>query len=180
MTGVDTLKQREHTYTEQGQDSKLYGRFDRSSVRRVCLALFIVYIIFMVYFLVFSDLFGRGMYEERHYNLQPFQEIGRFLRYGSQMSEGSAFLNLYGNIIAFVPFGMLLRWARNKNTTFVQAFAYSLGFTLTIETAQYITKLGVFDVDDIILNTAGGMVGYCIYYVTAKLLRRNHAKKQGI
>lgn len=89
----------------------------------------------------------------------------------------SVFLNLYGNIIAFIPFGMLLRWARNKNTTLLQAFLYSLVFTFTIETAQYITKLGVFDVDDIIMNTLGGVIGYGIYYVTAKLIRRYHANK---
>ena len=93
------------------------------------------------------------------------------------MSPMSVFLNLYGNIIAFIPFGMLLRWARNKNTTFVQALLYSLGFTLAIETVQYITTLGVFDIDDIIMNTLGGVIGYCIYYVTAKLIRRYHAKK---
>ena len=72
---------------------------------------------------------------------------------------------------------MLLRWVRNKNTTFWQALLYSAGFTLTIEVIQYITKLGVFDVDDIIMNTLGGIIGYCIYYVAAKLLRRYHAKK---
>ena len=87
------------------------------------------------------------------------------------------FLNLYGNIIAFVPFGVLLRWARNKKTTFWQAVLYSFLFTLAIEVSQYITKLGVFDIDDIIMNTLGGIMGYCIYYVTAKLVRRYHAKK---
>lgn len=143
--------------------------------------MFIVYIVCIVYFLIFSDMFGRGSgYEERRYNLIPFEEITRFIKYGNQMSAGSVFLNLYGNIIAFIPFGMLLKWARNKNTTFLQAFAYSLGFTLIIEVAQYITKLGVFDIDDILLNTLGGIIGYLIYYVTAKLLRRYHAKKQGI
>ena len=131
----------------------------------------------IVYFLIFSDMFGRGGYDERRYNLHPLQEIQRFITYGDQMSPMSVFLNLYGNIIAFIPFGMLLRWARNKNTTFVQALLYSLGFTLVIETVQYITKLGVFDIDDIIMNTLGGVIGYCIYYVTAKLIRRYHAKK---
>lgn len=164
----------------EGHDAKLYGRFDRRRVRFVCLVIFVIYIVCIVYFLIFSDMFGRGGYEEHRYNLHPFQEITRFIQYGSQMSGLSVFLNLYGNIIAFVPFGMLLRWARNKNTTFMQAFAYSFGFTLTIEVAQYITKLGVFDVDDIILNTLGGIIGYGIYYITAKCLRRYHAKKQGI
>lgn len=122
-------------------------------------------------------MFGRSGYDERRYNLHPFQEIERFIIYRDQISGWSVFLNLYGNIIAFVPFGMLLRWARNKNTTFWQALLYSLMFTLAIEISQYITKLGVFDIDDIIMNTLGGIIGYCIYYVTAKLLRRYHAKK---
>lgn len=152
-------------------------QIDRKKLRAVCSVLFVLYIICIVYFLFFSDMFGRGGYDERRYNLHPLQEIQRFITYGDQMSPMSVFLNLYGNIIAFIPFGMLLRWARNKNTTFVQALLYSLGFTLVIETVQYITKLGVFDIDDIIMNTLGGVIGYCIYYVTAKLIRRYHAKK---
>lgn len=152
-------------------------QIDRKKLRAVCSALFVLYIICIVYFLIFSDMFGRGEYTERRYNLHPLQEIQRFITYGDQMSHMSVFLNLYGNIIAFIPFGMLLRWARNKNTTLLQAFLYSLVFTFTIETAQYITKLGVFDVDDIIMNTLGGVIGYGIYYVTAKLIRRYHAKK---
>lgn len=156
-------------------------QIDRKKVRAVCSVLFVLYIICIVYFLIFSDMFGRGGgYDTRRYNLHPLQEIERFIVYRDQMSGYSVFLNLYGNIIAFVPFGMLLRWVRNKNTTFWNALAYSLGFTLLIETAQYITKLGVFDIDDIILNTLGGIIGYCIYYITAKILRRYHAKKQGI
>ena len=141
-------------------------QIDRKKLRAVCSVLFVLYIICIVYFLIFSDMFGRGGYDERRYNLHPLQEIQRFITYGDQMSPMSVFLNLYGNIIAFIPFGMLLRWARNKNTTFVQALLYSLGFTL-----------GVFDIDDIIMNTLGGVIGYCIYYVTAKLIRRYHAKK---
>lgn len=156
------------------------NQIDRNKIRTFCLVLFVIYIIVIVYFLIFSDMFGRGGYDERRYNLHPFQEIERFLIYKNQLPENSVFLNVYGNIIAFIPFGMLLRWARNKNTTLLQAFLYSLGFTLIIEASQYVTKLGVFDVDDIILNTIGGVTGYCIYYVTAKLLRRYHAKKQGI
>lgn len=57
-------------------------------------------------------------------------------------------------------------------------FAVFGRFTLTIEVIQYITKLGVFDVDDIIMNTLGGIIGYCIYYVAAKLLRRYHARSK--
>ena len=152
-------------------------QIDRKKFRTICSVLFVLYIVCIVYFLILSDMFGGSGYEERRYNLQPLQEIERFIIYRDQMSGWSVFLNLYGNIIAFVPFGMLLRWARNKKTTFWQAVLFSFLFTLAIEVSQYITKLGVFDIDDIIMNTLGGIIGYCIYYVTAKLVRRYHAKK---
>lgn len=151
---------------------------DKKKLRIICFALFIVYIILIVYFLIFSDMFGRGSgYNERRYNLRPFQEILRFIKYGDQLDGQSVFLNIYGNIIAFVPFGMLIRWARNKRTTLLQATIYSFVFTLAIEIVQYITKLGVFDVDDIILNTFGGVTGYLIYYIMLVLYRRYHAEK---
>jgi glycopeptide antibiotics resistance protein len=126
-------------------------------------------------------MFGRGSgYEEHRCNLQPFREIERFIVYRDQMTRTSVMLNLFGNVLAFIPFGMLLRWARNKNTTLLHAFVYSLLFTVVIEICQYITKLGVLDVDDIILNTLGGVIGYAIYYISARASRRYYAKKQRI
>ncbi len=56
------------------------------------------------------------------------------------------------------------------------AFLYILsGFSisLTIEVIQLITKVGCFDVDDMILNTLGAALGYGIYAVCDKI-RRKH------
>lgn len=151
---------------------------NKERLRTICFLLFIIYIIAIVYFLIFSDMFGRAHYDVRRYNLVPFAEIKRFITYrGGAIENVSFMLNIVGNVVAFIPFGMLIRWARNKKTRALVALLYSLSFTLLIEIVQYITKLGVFDVDDIIMNTLGGMIGYLLYYITARIYRRKHAKE---
>jgi glycopeptide antibiotics resistance protein len=137
----------------------------------------------MIYFLIISDNFGRGHgYDVRRYNLNPFSEIIRFVKYRNYMSTTSVMLNLIGNVVAFMPFGMLIRWARNKKTGVLAALIYSMMFSSLIEVAQFITKLGVFDVDDIIMNTVGGMLGYLVYVLLAAhdKRRRKHNEKQRI
>ncbi|MBP3325970.1 MAG: VanZ family protein [Coprococcus sp.] len=150
----------------------------KEKFRTVCFVLFIIYIVTIVYFLIFSDMFGRTPNYERNVNLIPFTEIRRFITYrGAAISNISFMFNIVGNVVAFMPFGMLIRWARNKRTNAWIALLYSFSFTLLIETIQYISMLGVFDVDDIIMNTVGGMLGYLIYYITARIYRRYYAKK---
>ena len=152
-------------------------QIDRKKVRAVCSVLFVLYIICIVYFLIFSDMFGRGHgYDEMRYNLTPFLEIKRFIKYRSYMTTTSVMLNLVGNVLAFVPFGMLIRWVRGKKTGFFTATLAAFTFSLCIELIQLITKLGVFDVDDIIMNTFGGMLGYIIYYILARFDRKRRKK----
>ncbi len=150
---------------------------NKKKLRVLCLVLFILYSISIVYFLIFSDMFGRGHgYEEMRYNLTPFLEIKRFVKYRSYMTTTSVMLNLVGNVLAFVPFGMLIRWVRGKKTGFFTATLAAFAFSLSIELVQLITKLGVFDVDDIIMNTFGGMLGYIIYYILARFDRKRRKK----
>ena len=56
-----------------------------------------VYLILVVYFLIFSEEWGRTFLEgEYRYNLIPLQEIGRYLRYREQIGIGYVCLNLGG------------------------------------------------------------------------------------
>ena len=71
------------------------------------------------------------------------------------------FSNLVGNIAAFVPFGMfLVLLSKNKGMSFIGVLARSLSLSLCLECLQVIFSLGIFDVDDLILNTSGGLLGY--------------------
>ena len=58
--------------------------------------LFVLYIGFIIYFLLFSDLYGRtGVMEEYRYNLVLFKEIKRFWQYREQLGWYAMFTNLF-------------------------------------------------------------------------------------
>ena len=132
--------------------------------------LFILYIAFLLYFLIFSDWYGRtGEMSEYHYNLVPFQEIQRFWNY-REMLGWVSYANLFGNVIIFIPFGFFMPMA-SRYRSFFLTMSYSLGLSLLVEVFQFISRVGSFDVDDIILNTIGGIAGY-ILFVVCNTIRR--------
>ncbi len=108
-------------------------------------------------------------------NLEPFSSIRFFYRVGS----GFLTKNILGNIVGFIPLGILLpalfsrlrRWW--KTTLFI--FILSALFEVT----QLITGWGLFDVDDIILNSFGGWVGFVIFYIGTKALILDHRAREG-
>lgn len=140
--------------------------------------LFVLYFAVLFYFLFFSEEMGRT-YSERtyHYNLVPFKEIGRFLRYHRTLGTGTVLLNIVGNVAAFVPFGIFLPVfsARCRKVWFTVFYSFEL--SLLVELLQLVTKVGSFDVDDLILNTVGGLVGFLIYLLGKRILRGDGCEK---
>ena len=51
------------------------------------------------------------------------------------------------------------------------------GLSVTVEVIQLITKVGCFDVDDMILNTAGAALGYLLFFICDHLRRKIYGKK---
>ena len=140
--------------------------------------LFFLYIIFLLYFLIFSEWYGRsGEMNDYHYNLVLFQEIQRFWNYREQLGW-IAFANLVGNVAIFIPFGFFMPMA-SRFRSFFLTFTYSFGFSLLVETFQLISKVGSFDVDDLVLNTLGGVIGYILFVIFNTIRRwRNAAQKR--
>lgn len=144
---------------------------------RICFA---IYMALLVYFLLLSDGFGRGDgYENYRYNLVPFLEIKRFIKYYEYIDFPSVVINLLGNIVAFMPFGALIRWVVNRKIRWYQATAYTFLFSLCVELLQLVAKVGVFDVDDLILNTLGGLMGFWVYYLLLLINRRRERHDKG-
>ena len=150
---------------------------NRKKWRTLGKVLFVAYVAFIIYFLLFSDWYGRaGGSGEYRYNLVLFYEIKRFIKYRKVLGTFAVFTNLFGNILIFVPFGFFLPMGSKKRSFFVTLF-YSFGLSLAVEVFQLITKVGSFDVDDLFLNTVGGVVGYLLFAI-CKLIRRKHFAKQ--
>ena len=150
----------------------------RKRVRILGKILFVLYIGFIIYFLLFSDLYGRtGQMDTYRYNLELFKEIKRFWNYRDQVGFFAMFTNLFGNVVIFVPFGFFMPMA-SKYRSFFSTLFYSFGLSLCVETFQLLTKVGSFDVDDLLLNTLGGVVGYIIFVIGARIRRQHDHKKK--
>ena len=134
---------------------------------------FVIYILILIYFLFFAEWFGRGTgrYEEFSYNLRPLVEIRRFIKYRQQVGFDYFFLNIAGNVIGFIPIGMILPVMSRRFYSFFRTVLFGFSLSFLVECLQLITRAGTFDVDDIILNTAGTIIGYLIF-VAARLIRR--------
>jgi glycopeptide antibiotics resistance protein len=90
-------------------------------------------------------------------NLVPFNSI-----IGDWRKGGREFVvNFLGNIVAFVPIGMIPQLARTRRAGAWHAALFSLSLSALIEGVQYATGRRVADVDDLILNTSGGVLGHC-------------------
>jgi len=141
----------------------------------VCRIAFIIYIVGLCYFLFFAEMFGRthitGDYQ---YNLELFREIKRFWTYRESLGFKAVFLNLFGNVVGFIPFGLLLPilFPKVKNIVLVMISTFML--SLCFEVFQLVFKVGCFDVDDLLLNTVGGFVGYIIFRILT--VRRAHGR----
>lgn len=151
---------------------------NRKRVRIVGKIFFVLYVIFIIYFLIFSDWYGRtGVRQEYRYNFVLFNEMKRFWNYREQLGLFAMFTNLFGNVLIFVPFGFFMPMA-SKYRSFFSTLFWSFGLSLCVETFQLLTKVGSFDVDDLFLNTLGGVLGHIIFVICAAVRRSYDRKKK--
>jgi glycopeptide antibiotics resistance protein len=135
--------------------------------------LFVAYLSFLVFLTFFSRLYGRGTLHHS-VNMIPFRTILQYLN--SSYNRNITITNILGNIEAFIPMGFLLPIVFEKLKKFKRVLGLVLLGTLSIEALQYITGTGASDIDDVILNVLGGIIGYIIYFIATRLI---HAKRSG-
>ncbi len=135
--------------------------------RPIMIGIFVVYLVVLAYFLFFSERYGRGVSGEYRYNLVPLREIKRFIKYRDIIGWEGFIVNIFGNVLAFAPFGFLLPIVSKQNRAFFIVALYSFEFSLFIELIQLSFQVGTFDVDDLLMNTIGGVLGY-LFFLTQK------------
>ena len=113
---------------------------------------FMVYIISLFYVVTFQDVSWSTS------NFIPFKEIFRY-----QLFSPSFVKNVIGNMIMFMPYGFFISYFLKLDKKRYVVFL-SLLTSVTIEITQMIIGR-VFDVDDILLNLIGGILGYFIYRI---------------
>ena len=133
--------------------------------------LFILYLLALTYLMFFAESLGRtgNAQADYAYNLELFKEIRRFYTYREQLGMKAVLLNLGGNVVGFMPFGFFLRVVSRRGRGLHNAVLLAFGLSLCIETVQLVFKVGSFDVDDLLLNTIGGILGFGLYKLVQKI-----------
>lgn len=92
----------------------------------------------------------------------PFETINEYSTKVILWNKTQAFENIFGNIILFIPYGFLgiLYPKLNQFKWLLLAFFLIINI---IEFSQYFFKRGYADIDDVILNTSGAIIGFVIY-----------------
>lgn len=118
--------------------------------------IFILYIMCLFEVVTFQDVnFGTS-------NFIPFKEILRY-NIGSRLFVK----NIIGNVLLFLPYGYFISYYL-KNKKMLPSVVLTLAVSITIEVVQL--NIGrTFDIDDIILNTVGGILGSGIYILIDRI-----------
>lgn len=123
----------------------------------------VLYLCFMLYILcVFQLVTAKDINMTDGNNLRLFSEIFRY-DIGSRLF----FKNIIGNVLMFVPYGFFASLYIELKSP-LKAFILIFVASLSIEITQLVIGR-VFDVDDILLNVIGGMLGYVVYIVISKI-----------
>lgn len=99
-------------------------------------------------------------------NMIPFHSTTENLKYG----HSPVSWDMLYNLVMFVPFGIIYCYYQ-KTFSIYKAIGLSFLTTFSIEAAQFILKTGVVDIDDLIVNTIGSLLGIFLYIALQKILQ---------
>lgn len=150
---------------------------DKNRAREIILALFVL---FMIGLLALTFENGIDILQQKNIflrakerlqsgvgiNFVPFHTIRAFIKYSPGWR--GIMINIVGNIVMFLPWGLGLPLLWKKYQSILYLAFMSLALPVCIEFVQLFIGRSV-DVDDVILNFAGGMLGGLIYLVLSKL-----------
>lgn len=97
-------------------------------------------------------------------NIYPLRTIKNYLKYSGTFH---AFTNIFGNILIFMPYTFLLASIYKKVRSILKILIISISTSVFIEFVQFFVGRSV-DIDDLILNVIGGILGYLVFKLCEK------------
>lgn len=133
------------------------AKFEIQKVKVLSRTLFAAYLLMLLWLVLFKFSYDPIAvvrdFQTRSLNLIPFAR--------SHTNE------VVSNIIAFIPFGVMLG-VDLKHLPFKYKITAIFGFSLAVEVIQFALAIGVSDITDVIMNTLGGFSGLALYYFVSK------------
>lgn len=140
----------------------------RERIKTVFLyGVFICYILLLIKILFLSRI---SHLEHRSINLIPFYSIMEYISGSSANIKAFAFSNVVGNIVIFIPLGTYLSLFKNDKRV-ITNLLFIFIVSLFVEIIQGLLGIGASDIDDIILNCLGGLIGILGYKFLLFILR---------
>lgn len=164
-----------------------YRKYGSLSKIKLLIIFSFIYYLLCAYFLIIlplPDIADVAKLTTPRYNLEPFNVVRYFLKTSvlniTQPStylpalKQAAFIQPFFNLVLTVPFGLYLRyiWKFSFKKVALFSFCLSLFFELTQLSGLYFIyprSYRLFDVDDLMLNTLGGMIGFSLEPLFAKI-----------
>ncbi len=133
--------------------------------------LFLVYCALMLW-LLFGQRWGQSSglaAAHLNINLIPFKTITQYISLlSNETYRTHAVINLFGNVLVFIPLGYLLPRIWQSFRSFFRTVLMVTLLVVLVELLQYVTGLGSCDIDDLILNLLGTVFGYLIWKIKNK------------
>lgn len=136
---------------------------------------FIFYIFLFLSIIIFKyvsplELLNESRAIYRSVNLLPFHTIEGYLTGTISVSRTVMLNNILGNIGLFIPLGIYLQLFR-KDKKALTGILLVFIISLSAEAVQFIFGIGAADVDDILLNCTGGIIGILCYKLLAVFIK---------
>ena len=147
-------------------------------VRPILWAVFGFYCLVLIYILFLSrgslTHYSYAQYFRQFTNFVPFKTIAEYIQRYNNGFRNLSVTNLFGNFVLFLPMGMALPCLFKKLNRFWKVVLWVLGMVVVVEIAQGVLRVGSIDIDDVIFNVSGAMIGYGIIKIPIinKLLHR--------
>ncbi len=159
------------------------GFFTIKNIIKITVAIALLfYMMILAYFLLFGEsrMIAREMliaHRQEYTNFVPFHTIKSYFEHFEYFVFRDWMNNIIGNILIFVPLGGFISVIYKKARVFWIGLLVGILFSSTIEWMQYKYNLGVCDVDDIILNVTGYIIGFIIFKIMHRFYRKNRAER---
>lgn len=142
-----------------------------NKTREIFINLFFVYFLILVNLTLFKYNYLMLDYDLKFYiNYIPFIETIKMFT-GEFSDINRALYNILGNILLFVPLGFCIPLFFNKKNKLNKVILYGFLASLTIESLQLFTKNNITDIDDIIFNTLGSIIGFIIFNIIYSIFK---------
>ena len=128
-------------------------------------------LIAIVFVLYLAILFRLTVFRTRSYPIEMSVNLSLFTDLVATYHENGLWMVIYlvvGNVVWFVPFGFLLPLIGQKLKAY-HVISLGLCLSLVIELCQLVMAKGMFEIDDLVLNTFGAALGFCAFIVSKRL-----------